>query len=524
MNKPILFSDEVSSRTLAKMVRLGEAVRLAPGIYTTDSTKSPEAIVRSELFTIVGRLFPDAVITDRSALTSGPTGGVLYLAHDARDRDVQLPGMLVSARRGAPPQSDDVPLPGGLHLASKSRGMIENSEPSRTSRRRSVSRRLSEDELAGWIDSTIQYDGADALNKIRDRSRQIASVLGVRDTSVSKLDHLIGVAQSTRPATSAPRVLAARHSGRPYDPTRVERFDTLAKALRLATPQSRRSNDGEYLSFYEAYFSNFIEGTEFTVDEASDIVYQGFEPEGRPADAHDIIGTYRIVHDVDEMSRIAQSPDEFMDLLRARHATIMAQRPEKLPGQFKTSNNQAGNTIFVHPDLVVGTLTEGFSRIEAMDSPWERSVMSMFVISEVHPFADGNGRMARVTMNTELVAGHECRIIVPTGFRDDYLAGLRRLSREDDPGVYIKAMRFVHDWTSGIDFRGFETARTQMTDLNAFESEYGRPLQMPSSVLMDFSVAAFDANPTRLSTGWVAPYKRLDGTEVRGHRRNRGRR
>ena len=58
------------------------------------------------------------------------------------------------------------------------------------------------------------------------------------------------------------------------------------------------------------------------------------------------------------MSRIAQSPDEFMELLRARHATLMALPPEKFPGQFKTSSNQASNMIFVHPDLVVGTMTD----------------------------------------------------------------------------------------------------------------------------------------------------------------------
>jgi fido (protein-threonine AMPylation protein) len=34
----------------------------------------------------------------------------------------------------------------------------------------------------------------------------------------------------------------------------------------------------------------------------------------------------------------------------------------------------------------------------------------MFLISEVHPFADGNGRIARIMMNAELVAAGEERI------------------------------------------------------------------------------------------------------------------
>jgi Fic family protein len=38
----------------------------------------------------------------------------------------------------------------------------------------------------------------------------------------------------------------------------------------------------------------------------------------------------------------------------------------------------------------------------------------MFLISEVHPFDDGNGRVARAFMNAELVAAGHCRILIPS--------------------------------------------------------------------------------------------------------------
>jgi hypothetical protein len=50
------------------------------------------------VFAIAGRMFPRAVITDRSAITGGPAEGVLYLAHDGRGREAELPGMTVIAR------------------------------------------------------------------------------------------------------------------------------------------------------------------------------------------------------------------------------------------------------------------------------------------------------------------------------------------------------------------------------------------------------------------------------------------
>ncbi len=34
--------------------------------------------------------------------------------------------------------------------------------------------------------------------------------------------------------------------------------------------------------------------------------------------------------------------------------------------------------------------------------PFAKAICMMFLVSEVHPFNDGNGRVARVTMNAEL--------------------------------------------------------------------------------------------------------------------------
>jgi hypothetical protein len=122
----------------------------------------------------------------------------------------------------------------------------------------------------------------------------------------------------------------------------------------------------------------------------------------------------------------------------------------------------------VLPGLVPGTLGVGWERILELDTAFERAVYVMFLISEVHPFDDGNGRLARVTMNTELVAGLQSRIIVPTVFRDDYLGGLRRMTRQHDPSVLIKAMRYTHDYTSRIDFADLNRATGTLRATNAF--------------------------------------------------------
>lgn len=478
MDKEIVFAGDLPSQTISDRVRRGTLRQLARGIYTTDTSSSLEAVVARHWHTIVGHEFPDAVVTDRSALTGGKVDGFLYLAHEARPRALDLPGLHVLARRGAGPVDGDLALPGGLHQASRPRALAENMRRSRTRNGR-PRRTLDAVELDAWVERLCRLDGEERLVEYRQRAEQLGSRLGVADTLIGELGRKIGAAVGTQQIATSSRSFAARQAGLPFDPDRIALFDALVVALRSAAPQSRRGVDPASPSFavqafYEAYFSNYIEGTTFTVGEARAIVYDGAVPAGRTADSHDVVGTYRIVADPDEMSRAATAADEFLGSLQSRHATLMGGRPH-LAGLYKTQPNQAGQTLFVDPALVEGTLREGWRRRAELDTAWERAVYMMFLVSEVHPFVDGNGRIARVMMNSELVAGGQSKIIVPTGFRSEYLAALRRLSREHDPSVLIKAIRFLHDYTSQIDWTSADTAEAGLRATNAFEEEEDAP-------------------------------------------------
>ena len=61
------------------------------------------------------------------------------------------------------------------------------------------------------------------------------------------------------------------------------------------------------------------------------------------------------------------------------------------PGHYKTRANRAGRTEFVAPTLVRGTLQRGMERYLALAPGFQRAVFAMFLVSEVHPFSDGNG-------------------------------------------------------------------------------------------------------------------------------------
>ena len=420
----------------------------------------------------------------RSAVTGGPADGVLYLARDGRARDVELPGLRVTARPGAGPLDGDIPLPGGLYQASRGRALAENARPSR-SRAGRARRTLDVAELGDWIDRLYQAEGPQRLARYRKQAEEAAGLVGTSEEAVKALSQLIGAALGTKQIATPSRALTARQASLPYDQDRIRLFRQLADGLRLSLPQNRPVADPRdprytYLPFFEAYFSNFIEGIEFELDEAVAVVCDGKQVPGRADDSHDLLGTYKVVADLAEMTTLAGGSGEFLDLLQSRHATIMGGRPDKRPGLFKEAANRAGSSLFVLPGLVAGTLRAGWEGLAGLDTAFERAVYMMFLVSEVHPFDDGNGRVARVMMNAELAGGGQSRIIIPTVFRDDYLGGLRRLTREGDTSVLIKALRYGHDYTARINFTSLDHAAEILYATNAFnEPGSSERLQMP---------------------------------------------
>lgn len=219
--------------------------------------------------------------------------------------------------------------------------------------------------------------------------------------------------------------MADHAAGLEYDPDRIARFDELASYLgdtpaTLDVPSRLPAFAGETetsLPFFEAYFSNFIEGTEFSIDEAEAIVESGAIPDERPEDAHDVLGTFEAVHDPVLRVATPATPEELFELLERRHRLVMGGRPDRRPGQFKDKPNQAGSYVFVAPTLVEGTLSEGYKRLVDLPPGFARGAFALFLVSEVHPYDDGNGRVARAAMCAELTAVDQARMVIPEGVR-----------------------------------------------------------------------------------------------------------
>ena len=486
----IVFGGGTGSSRVSRGVARGELRKIGPALYTSNLADDPAVVVGRHLWEIAAHYAPGAVVSHRTAFEARPSpDGTLFMTSSTTKR-LDIPGLRLRVSKGPTALPGDQPFVNGLLLASEARLLLENLAIARA--RGGARRTVSRQEIETRLETILRSRGEAALNDIRDQARALTAALAA-DREMAQLDALIGALLRSRPG-AALRTPAgqARAAGTPFDSERVERFDLLARTLSTVSPPLREDRvtvgpTFANVSFFDAYFSNYIEGTEFEVEEARAIVFDGLIPARRPADAHDVLGTYRLVGDASWLGRAVtadRSAAGFLERVRTSHATLMAGRPEVGPGQWKTKPNQAGGTRFVEPELVPGTITKGWEVARALRTAFQRAAMVMFVLTEVHPFTDGNGRIARAFMNAELVAAGERRVIVPTVYRDDYLGGLRALSRQDHPMPFMLMLDQAQRFTGSVRWEDYAAALADLAAANAMAPpEEGVRLRIPRTAL-----------------------------------------
>ena len=469
-------SDKSLSQQRTSMIKKGLLRKIAPKIYTTNLEDEPDVIIRRNVFYIIGQLYPQAVISHRSAYELKPTAdGDIYLTY-SYSKNISLPGLKIHLMEGPKGTEHDMPFIENLYISSLERRTLENLQKGRA--RGNSSKCLPRTSIEEFLERMLQVNGESGLNAFRDKARVVSKELDMKE-EFETLNHIIGAILSTKPSGILTSASAqARAQGEPYDSERIRLFGVLFEALHnsplplIDEPNVENAAFRNFASF-EGYFSNYIEGTEFEIEDARTIIETGQPLPDRNADSHDVLGTFQLVASRREMRRTPSSSDELIELLQDRHRILMAARPDRNPGMFKMQNNHAGDTHFVDCTLVRGTLRKGYEFYQALEHPFAKALYMMFMISEVHPFNDGNGRISRIMMNSELVAADQSKIIIPTVFREDYLNALRRLTRKGDPSVVIRALSRVRQFSANITGDNFEVTRKYLESCNAFKDGDG---------------------------------------------------
>ena len=207
------------------------------------------------------------------------------------------------------------------------------------------------------------------------------------------------------------------------------------------------------------YHSNAVEGNSLTLGETRSLILHGLTARGKPMRDHlDIRGHDQAVKAIEQAVR---NKDQLTEVfIRNLHRALLKEPYENeaitpdgrrtmrpiTPGEYKTTPNNVvtstGETYhFTPPEQVKPEMSDLLDRYRTQEAAGEHPVIVAAAVHyrfvRIHPFDDGNGRMARLLMNLILIRHGYTVAIVPIDQRDRYLQELERVDRTEDLAQFI---------------------------------------------------------------------------------------
>ena len=193
------------------------------------------------------------------------------------------------------------------------------------------------------------------------------------------------------------------------------------------------------------YNSNAIEGNTLSLKETFLVINEGITIKGKSMKEHlEAKDHYEAIEYLNELvSNDIKNP--FTEVtLRSLHQLIMRETYSEEAGKYRTGNVIITGSDHKPPDAdeVKIKMKELFVWIKKNKKKIhviELSAMIHHKISHIHPFADGNGRLARLIMNLLLMQKGFPLVVILNVDRKKYYSALSKA----DKGNYIPFVRFI---------------------------------------------------------------------------------
>ena len=242
----------------------------------------------------------------------------------------------------------------------------------------------------------------------------------------------------------------------------LERIDRLKQELDefRPLPEDVIARVEQKLRIEANYHTNAIEGNSLTLGETRSLILHGLTAHGKPMRDHlDIEGHNDAVEAVEFAIKEGQGLNE--TFIRGLHKVLLKEpyevraiTPDGTPttrritiGQYKTAPNNVQTRTgeiyhFLPPEQVQPAMTDLVGRLRRQEADGEHPIIIAasfhYEFVRIHPFDDGNGRMARLLMNLILVKHGYTIAMVRRDTRDEYLDGLETADRTEDRGQFIR--------------------------------------------------------------------------------------
>ncbi|MCY3767160.1 MAG: Fic family protein [Gemmatimonadetes bacterium] len=223
------------------------------------------------------------------------------------------------------------------------------------------------------------------------------------------------------------------------------------------------------------YHSNAIEGNSLTLDETRSLILHGLTARGKPMRDHlDIVG-----HNEAEkaIEYAVESNEELNEVfIRNLHRMLLkepyeidAVTPDGRPtkrlitiGNYKTRPNNVRISTgeiyyFTAPDQIKPAMSDLMDWYRKAESQGQHPIVIAatfhYRFVRIHPFDDGNGRMARLLMNMILIRHGYTVAMVPIQERNRYIESLEQADRSEDLAEFIAYVAGCCEYTLNLHLR-----------------------------------------------------------------------
>jgi Fic family protein len=204
-------------------------------------------------------------------------------------------------------------------------------------------------------------------------------------------------------------------------------------ALRPLASETLKSL-GDYYRVGLTFSSNALEGNSLTESETKVVIEDGLTIEGKPLrDVYEAVGhakAYDFLHQLTSHKTLEEK-----DILEL-HRLFYQQIDNDAAGKYRSvAVFISGSKYAVTPPQKVAKemkkFVAWFNKQESKLHPVEFAALTHKKFVFIHPFVDGNGRLARLLMNLALLRNEYTIAIIPAVLRHDYIASLE-LAHKDD--------------------------------------------------------------------------------------------
>ena len=225
---------------------------------------------------------------------------------------------------------------------------------------------------------------------------------------------------------------------------KIKECDQLKKKLdsHRPLPQNVVKQLKEYYKISLTYTSNAIEGNSLTESETKVVIEDGLTIGGKPLKDHlEALGhalAYDFIYDLAS----AQTDISERDILKL-HQLFYEKIDEGNAGKYRQVPVFVSGTDFVFPaPSVVPTLMKDF--VGAIGNqkkklhPIDFAAWLHYRFVNIHPFIDGNGRVARLLMNLALLQAGYVITIIPPVIRPTYIELVKTCQKSDNPQPFYE--------------------------------------------------------------------------------------